>query len=148
MASSKSETERSFLVAERALELMKAFGSSACPRSYEVWYTYVSGHKPLMNDAIKRLTAERGTLSDNEIDIIYDSHLCTQRHAVEAEKTSAKRHLGNRRSHGDDRLRLGVDGEVWRVPRSPFERSRGTDRPCPRARGHRGLGKRHERGGI
>jgi diguanylate cyclase len=89
MASTKSETERTFLVAERALELMKAFGSSACPRSYEVWYTYVSGHKPLMNDAIKRLTAERGTLSDNEIDIIYDSHLCTQRHAVEAEKTSA-----------------------------------------------------------
>src|SRR3954471_18666715 len=87
MASTKSE--RTFLVAERALELMKAFGSSACPRSYEVWYTYVSGHKPLMNDAIKRLTAERGTLSDAEIDTIYDTHLCTQRHVVEAEKTSA-----------------------------------------------------------
>ena len=38
---------------------MKAFQSSASPRSYEVWYTYVSGAKPVMNDAIKRLTAER-----------------------------------------------------------------------------------------
>lgn len=89
MPPSDGEIERSFLVAERALELMKAYGSSACPRSYEVWYTYVSGAKPLMNDAIKRLTVERGAISDNEIDSIYDTHLCTQRHVVEAEKTSA-----------------------------------------------------------
>ena len=34
-----AEIERTFLDAERALELMKAYGSSAGPRSYEVWYT-------------------------------------------------------------------------------------------------------------
>jgi diguanylate cyclase len=68
---------------------MKAYGSSAAPRSYEVWYTYVSGSKPLMNDAIKRISAERGQVSYAEIDAIYDAHLCTQRYAVEAEKTSS-----------------------------------------------------------
>ena len=89
MASTTGDTERTFLIAERALELMKAYGSSAAPRSYEVWYTYVSGHKPLMNDAIKRLSAERGAISDVEIEAIYDAHLSAQRYAVEAQQTSA-----------------------------------------------------------
>jgi diguanylate cyclase len=89
MASTTGEIERSFLVAERALELMKAYGSSAAPRSYEVWYTYVGGHKPLMNDAIKRISAERGRITEDDIAEIYDAHLTTHRYAAEAEKTSA-----------------------------------------------------------
>ena len=88
MVSSTAEIERTFLIAERALELMKAYGSSAAPRSYEVWYTYVSGSKPLMNDAVKRISSERGALSEAEIDALYDAHLCTQRYAAEAERTS------------------------------------------------------------
>ena len=50
-------------IGQRALELMKTYGSSADPRSYEVWYTYVSGHKPAMNEAIKKITAEHGSLN-------------------------------------------------------------------------------------
>jgi diguanylate cyclase len=87
--STTDDIERSFLIAERAMELMKAYGSSAAPRSYEVWYTYVGGQKPLMNDAIKRLSVERGNISDEDIAAIYDAHLATHRHIVEAEKTSA-----------------------------------------------------------
>jgi len=87
--STTDDIERSFLIAERAMELMKAYGSSAGPRSYEVWYTYVGGQKPLMNDAIKRLSVERGNISDEDIAAIYDAHLATHRHIVEAEKTSA-----------------------------------------------------------
>ena len=87
--STTDDIERSFLIAERAMELMKAYGSSAAPRSYEVWYTYVGGQKPLMNDAIKRLSVERGNISDEDITAIYDAHLATHRHIVEAEKTSA-----------------------------------------------------------
>ena len=89
MKSTADDIERSFLIAERAMELMKAYGSSAAPRSYEVWYTYVGGQKPLMNDAIKRLSVERGNISDTDIAAIYDAHLATHRHIVEAEKTSA-----------------------------------------------------------
>jgi diguanylate cyclase len=82
-----NDIERTFEIAQRALELMKAYGSSACPRSYEVWYTYVSGHKPLMNDAIKQITAKQGTVSDSDIDSLYDAHLATQHFADEAERT-------------------------------------------------------------
>ena len=42
-----------------------------------------------MNDAIKRLSVERGNISDTDIAAIYDAHLATHRHIVEAEKTSA-----------------------------------------------------------
>ena len=86
-ATTGNDIERTFEIAQRALELMKAYGSSACPRSYEVWYTYVSGSKPLMNDAIKQITAKQGSLSDGDIDSLYDAHLGTQHFADEAERT-------------------------------------------------------------
>jgi diguanylate cyclase len=71
--------ERTFLIGQKAIELMKAYGSSAHPKSYELWYTYVSGHKPLMNDAVKRIILERGALSDPEVESLYDGHLSAQR---------------------------------------------------------------------
>jgi diguanylate cyclase len=86
-ATSSHDIQRTFEIAQRALDLMKAYGSSACPRSYEVWYTYVSGQKPLMNDAIKQITTQRGSLSDSDIDTLYDAHLATERFADEAERT-------------------------------------------------------------
>lgn len=87
MQSTSGEIERTFQIAHRALELMKTYGCTACPRSYEVWYTYVSGHKPQMNDAIKRITADQGTLSDTDIEALYDSHLSDHRVSAETEKT-------------------------------------------------------------
>jgi len=66
------DIDRSFFIGQRALELMKTYGSSADPRSYEVWYTYVSGHKPALNEAIKKVTAEHGSLSSSHIEKLYD----------------------------------------------------------------------------
>jgi diguanylate cyclase len=84
---SGNDIGRTFEIANRALELMKAYGSSACPRSYEVWYTYVGGSKPLMNDAIKQITAKQGSLSDGDIETLYGAHLSGQHFADEAERT-------------------------------------------------------------
>ena len=81
------DIERTFEIAQRALELMKAYGSGAYPRSYEVWYTYVSGSKPLMNDAIKQMTAKQGNLSDGDIDSLYEAHLGNNHFTDEAERT-------------------------------------------------------------
>jgi diguanylate cyclase len=82
------DIDRSFFIGQRALELMKTYGSSADPRSYEVWYTYVSGHKPALNEAIKKITAEHGSLSTSHIDKLYDEHLAAQRAARDTEKAS------------------------------------------------------------
>jgi diguanylate cyclase len=82
------DIDRSFFIGQRALELMRTYGSSADPKSYEVWYTYVSGHKPGMNDAIKKITAERGSLSDADIEQIHEDHLALSRAARDSEKAS------------------------------------------------------------
>ncbi len=83
----RQDIERSFEIAQRALELMKAYGSGAYPRSYEVWYTYVSGSKPLMNDAIKQITAKQGNLTDADIETLYEAHLGNNQFTDQAERT-------------------------------------------------------------
>lgn len=82
------DRERSFAVADRANALMRDYGPSATPRAYTVWYTYVSGGQPLMNDAIKRLTAENGTLTDGDIDTLYETYLDSARLATETGRMS------------------------------------------------------------
>lgn len=81
------DVERTFTIAQRALELMKSYGSSASPRSYEVWYTYVAGYKPAVNDAIKRIAAESGKVDDHAIESIHSQHIASERFGEEAEKT-------------------------------------------------------------
>jgi diguanylate cyclase len=88
MHSEHVDIDRSFFIAQRAIELMKTYGSSADPRSYEVWYTYVGGAKPALNEAIKKLTTECGSLKDEDIEKLYDEHLASTRTARETEKAS------------------------------------------------------------
>lgn len=84
-----SDIERTFTISQRALELMKSYGSSASPRSYEVWYTYVSGQKPALNDAVKRIAAENGKVDDGNIDALHAEYISSDRFTEEAEKTGA-----------------------------------------------------------
>jgi len=84
-----ADVERTFSVGERALELMRTYGSTASPRSYEVWYTYVTGERPLMNDALKRIVADQGSVGEADIEKLHQTFVSSQRFAAEAEKTSA-----------------------------------------------------------
>jgi diguanylate cyclase len=88
MSGTRGDSEHTFALAARALDLMKAYGSSASPRSYAVWYTYVAGLKPHLNDALKRITAEHGVLSDANVDFLHETFLGGGRMASEAERTS------------------------------------------------------------
>ncbi|MCE4225833.1 GGDEF domain-containing protein [Methylobacterium sp. C25] len=69
------DRERSFVIAQRANELMRDYGSSASPRAYAIWYTYVAGRQPVMNEAIKRVTSKSGVLSDSDIDDLYEAFI-------------------------------------------------------------------------
>ena len=84
-----ADRDRSFALARRAQELMRDYGPSATPRAYAVWYTYVSGDQPLMNDAIKRLTATNAGLSASDVDDLYDSYLGGSRYVTAAGETGA-----------------------------------------------------------
>jgi diguanylate cyclase len=77
------DRERTFALAKRTNELLHDYGPSAAPRAYAVWYAYVSGDVPLLNDAVKRLTAEKGKLTELDVDHLHESYLDGQRHAGE-----------------------------------------------------------------
>ena len=84
-----ADRDRSFALAQRAQELMRDYGPSATPRAYAVWYTYVSGEQPLMNDAIKRLTALNAGLSPSDVDDLHETYLGSSRYAAAAGETGA-----------------------------------------------------------
>ncbi len=85
---SSTDLDRSFLFGQRAMELMKAYRSSATPRSYAVWYTYVAGLNSQLIEAVKRLTAEHGTLADTHIDQLFETYLDGRKLSVETERAS------------------------------------------------------------
>ncbi|WP_375457170.1 GGDEF domain-containing protein [uncultured Methylobacterium sp.] len=86
---SYADRDRSFALAQRAQELMRDYGPSATPSAYAVWYTYVSGELPLLNDAVKRLTTRNAGLSASDIDDLHDSYLGASRYATAAGETGA-----------------------------------------------------------
>ncbi|MCJ2035042.1 GGDEF domain-containing protein [Methylobacterium sp. J-068] len=88
MDGSHGDRDRSFALAERANALMRDYGSSATPRSYAVWYAYVSGTQPHLNDALKRITAASGRLTDGDIDTLYQSYLDPTRLSAATEHAS------------------------------------------------------------
>ncbi len=82
------DREQTFALAKRANELMLDYGASATPRAYTLWYTYVAGTLPPLNDAIKRLTTKNGTLTNADIDELYETHIDGRRLSAQAEKAN------------------------------------------------------------
>ncbi len=72
---SHSDRDRSFALAKRTHDLIRDYGPSATPRAYAVWYAYVSAELPLLGDAVKRLTTEKGTLTEADIDDLHETYL-------------------------------------------------------------------------
>jgi diguanylate cyclase len=70
-----SDRDRSFALAKRTHDLIRDYGPSATPRAYAVWYAYVSGELPLLGDAVKRLTAQNGCLTEADVDELHESYL-------------------------------------------------------------------------
>ncbi len=84
-----ADRDYSFALAQRVQELMRDYGPSATPRAYTVWYSYVAGHHPLMNDALKRLIGQKQALTEADTDALFEQHLAGGRLADIAGETSA-----------------------------------------------------------
>lgn len=65
--------------AEIALGQIRALHQPATPRHFEIWYTYVTGYNPSLNQAINEMLARDGTLADAQIDQIYESFISPSR---------------------------------------------------------------------
>ena len=81
--------DRTLSIGERASELMRAYARTASPRCYELWYTYVTGIRPTLNDAVKRLIGTQERLSGDDIDTLYESFLANDRLATQADRSSS-----------------------------------------------------------
>lgn len=79
MAEVRDEHERSLAFAEIALGQIKALRQMASPRNFEIWYQYATSYNPALNQAINEVLARAGTLSDADIDRIYETYLSPTR---------------------------------------------------------------------
>ncbi len=80
---------RTFSIAERANELMRAYSESASPHSYEIWFNYVSGLKPFLNDAVKNALKSGEKITEEQLEALYDAHLSPERLSGQAERAGA-----------------------------------------------------------
>ncbi len=79
MAVPTDEHERTLAFAEIALGQIKALGQPASPRNFEIWYQYATGYNQQLNQLINETLAQKGTLSETDLEQIYDTYLSATR---------------------------------------------------------------------
>ena len=111
MVQGADDFERTIVFGESALERIRAYRQPAYPRIYEVWYTYATCYNPLLNQAINDVLRKRGTLSEQDIDALYDMHLSTSRFPSRYDEVGAKiREEVDQMVSMLDRARVNADG--------------------------------------
>ena len=90
MAVPHDEHERTFAFAEIALQQIRALHQPALPRNFELWYQYATGYNPELNHAINETLAQKGGLSDADIDAIYNTHLSANRASERIETVGSR----------------------------------------------------------
>jgi diguanylate cyclase len=79
MTIATDEHERTMAFAEIAFGQIRALRQPASPRHFEVWYNYATGYKPSLNQAINEILTRSGTLSEAQIDEVYETYISAQR---------------------------------------------------------------------
>jgi diguanylate cyclase len=90
MTEQTGEHERTMAIAEIALGQIKALRQSASPRNYEIWYTYATGYNPSLNAKINETLAQGGTLTDPDLEQIYESYLSPTRLTERIDKVGSQ----------------------------------------------------------
>src|SRR5262245_14508537 len=73
------EHERTMAFAAHAIGQSRASGQSPPPRHFETWYTYATGYSPSLNKMVNELLTRNGTLSDADINQIYETYISANR---------------------------------------------------------------------
>ena len=74
----------------RAAELMRTYSASASPRSYELWYTYVTGVQPALNKTVKDRIASNQILSGDDVESLHEEFLAPARGGADTERTGTR----------------------------------------------------------
>ena len=73
------EHENTFAFADVALGQMRALGQPVSPRNFEIWYHYATGYNASLNQAINDTLAQKGALSEADIEQIYATYIAATR---------------------------------------------------------------------
>jgi diguanylate cyclase len=79
MSGADDDHERTMAFAEIAFGQIKALRQPASPRHFEIWYTYATGYNPLLNQMINELLARNGTLTEADVDKVYETCISPNR---------------------------------------------------------------------
>lgn len=71
--------ERSFAAGNIAFEKMRLLRHAPTPQNYQIWYTYAGATNEALNHAINALIANRGTVSQDDLDELFDKYLSPTR---------------------------------------------------------------------
>jgi diguanylate cyclase len=75
MTAPKDDHERTMAFAEIAFGQIKALRQPASPRHFEIWYTYATGYNPSLNQMIHEMLARDGTLTEVDINRVYETFI-------------------------------------------------------------------------
>jgi diguanylate cyclase len=76
--------------AEIALRQIKALRQPATPRHFEIWYHYATGYNASLNQAINEALARDGTLTEADIDKIYETYFSSNRFTDRIERVGTR----------------------------------------------------------
>jgi diguanylate cyclase len=120
-----AETDRKqmdFELADRAIAMMRRHGSSANPRSFEVWHAHLTGQNPALSAALSVMIENSEQVGSHEIDSLHDRYLGQSKWTTQAERSSAavvaeinsvmniiEGALGSNRRYDDSLRALSID---------------------------------------
>ena len=79
MTGPKEDHERTMAFAEIAFGQIKALRQPATPRHFEIWYAYATGYNPSLNQMINEMLVRDGTLTEANIERIYETFISPTR---------------------------------------------------------------------
>lgn len=84
------EHERTMAFAEIAMSQIKALRQPATPRVYELWYSYATGYSPSLNETVNEALARNNTLSEADVEQIYETYLSPTRFSERIDKVGSR----------------------------------------------------------
>ena len=133
MTGPKDDHERTMAFAEIALGQIKALRQPASPRHFEIWYTYATGYNPSLNQTINETLARDGTLTEADIDQIYETYISPTRFTDRIDHVGAQVNGEIEQVMAMIGAAAGSAYELHREPRQRVRRARPRQRrrrPC------------------
>jgi diguanylate cyclase len=90
MTDHADEHERTMAFAEIALGQIRALRQPATPRHFEIWYHYATGYNAALNQTINETLARNGTLTEADLEQIYETYLSQIKATERIDKVGAR----------------------------------------------------------